>query len=199
MKKAILMGILGLMVVLASCKKEEDNSPGGNQSIDGSYKLKFISSHQNTSTEGSFGEKAVGITDFTTTNNNGTIVFNGTTLTATGLTYDVNTDMKVYLYDANILIDSTTLPFTFTLPPSNSTGTYQLIGADSIYFPQGSLTSGIGGSGSTQSGPSGGRYTISGNLLTITQRGLVDSTYQDSGETIHLTGDILANIVLEKQ
>ena len=74
--------------------------------------------------------------------------------------------------------------------------TYKLVGADSIYFPQGSLASGMG---ATQSGPSGGRYTLNGNLLTINQAGSKDSTFQDSGETYHMTESVVASIVMEKQ
>lgn len=195
--KKHLLGSLAIIVMLASCKKDDPQTTNS-ASIEGSYKLKYITAKTNA-TVLSGDEKSVAISDYTTTDNQGTITFNNSTLTATGLSYSVNTNAKGYLYFGGDLVDSFSYPFSFALPPSNSAAPYQLIGTDSIYFPQGSVTSGIDGMGSTQSAPGGGRYSFAGNLLTITQHVTKDSTINDSGETAHLTETGLASIVLEKQ
>jgi hypothetical protein len=196
MKKHLILGFLSLIVMLGSCKKDKNSNTA---EIQGTYKLKYLTSKTSATATGSTGDKSVTTSDYTTINNQGTLVFDNSNLTATGLTYTVDTDAKYSLYQDNQFIDSSSYPFTFTLPASNSMAAYQLIGADSIYFPLGSLTSGVGGTGSIQSGASGGRYSLTGNLLTLTQIASKDSTFVDSGETIHLTESAVSSVVMEKQ
>lgn len=197
MKKLFVLALLSAIVLLAACKKDSSNNTPS--AIDGTYKFKYITAHTNSTITGSLGDKAITTSDYTTINNGGTVVFGNGTLSATGLAYSVDTIAKSYLYDGANLLDSTSYSFTFSLPPSNSSAQYKLIGADSIYFPQGSAASGVDGNGSYVSGPSGGRYSLSGNLLTLTQTAVKDSTFDDSGETYQLVESALSSIVLEKQ
>lgn len=196
MKKLLVPGLLSTIILLAACKKDNSNTAAG---IEGTYKLKNISSKTYSTAIGSFGDKVITTSDYTTTNNAGTITFSNSTLTASGLTYTVNADATYYLYNGADLLDSSSYPFTFTLPASNSSGQYKLIGSDSIYFPQGGVTTIVDGSGTYQAGASGGRYSLSGNLLTITQKYARDSTFQDSGETYNLQESATSSLVLEKQ
>jgi hypothetical protein len=198
MKKLILPGMLSAIVLLAACNKESSNS-NTSSAIEGTYNFKYISAKTNSDITGSFGDKVITTSDYTTTSNAGTITFSNSMLTATGLTYTVDTEAKYYLYDGANLLDSSSFPFTFTLPASNSSGQYQLIGSDSIYFPQGGITAAIDGNGYYQSGASGGRYTLNGKLLTITQSFVKDSTFDDSGETYNMIESASASIVMEKQ
>ena len=197
MKKLFVPGLLSAIVLLAACKKDKSNN--NTAAIDGTYKLKYISAKTNSTITGSLGDKAVTTSDYTTTNNGGTIAFSNGMLTATGLTYTVDTEAKLYEYDGTDLLDSASFPFSFTLPASNSSGTYKLIGSDSVYFPQGGITAAVDGNGYYQSGASGGRYSFNGTLLTITQNATKDSTFQDSGETYNMVESALASIVMEKQ
>ncbi len=192
-----LLCSLAIIAILASCKK--DNTPGNTAGLEGTYKLKYLNAQTNSTLTGSAGDKVITLSDYTTENNQGTIVFNSTTLSATGLAYSVNSPAKYYQYDGTDLIDSSSYPITFTLSPSNSTSQYQLIGADSIYFPQGAATSSMPGGGTTATLPSGGRYSRNGNLLTIKQYVSRDSSFQDSGETYLLKESATTNFVLEKQ
>ncbi len=59
-----------------------------------------------------------------------------------------------------------------------------MVGADSIYFPQGGIIN-VRGMAGMQSSASGGRYSINRNLLTIVQRVKQDTMYNDGGENIH--------------
>lgn len=197
MKKLFVPGLLSTIILLAACKKSDTAT--STAAIEGTYKFKYISAQTTSSVTGSLGDKAITTSDYTTTNNGGTVVFGNNTLSATALTYSVDTDAEAYLYDGATLLDSIRYPFSFTLPPSNSSGQYKLIGADSIYFPQGSITSAVDGNGSYVSGPSGGRYKMNGNLLTLTQNAAKDSTFDDSGETYHSLELASSTIVLEKQ
>jgi len=85
------------------------------------------------------------------------------------------------------------------LPQSTSSGSYKLIGSDSIYFPQGGITVTVDGNEYYQSGASGGRYSFNGTLLTITQNVTKDSTFNDSGETYNMVESASTSIEMEKQ
>jgi hypothetical protein len=184
--------------MLASCKKD-NNTDSNAAGIQGTYKFKYLTAKTNSTATSTDGEKTITTSDYTTINNQGTIVFDNSNLTSTALAYAVDTQAKYSLFEGADLIDSSSYPFTFTLPPSNSLASCKLVGADSIYFPQGSITSGAGGSGSIQGGASGGRYSWNGKLLTIIQNGSKDSTFEDSGETVHLIESAVSSVVLEKQ
>ncbi|MEO7394427.1 MAG: hypothetical protein ABIU11_05745 [Chitinophagaceae bacterium] len=194
MKKHLILSLLTAIIILASCQKENDTTP---TAIEGAYKIKSLSAKTNVIVTGSEGEKIVTTSDYTTINNQGTLVFDQSNLTYTGLTYSIDTEAKYYIYLDNDLVDSASFPLQATLPSTNGVAPYKLIGADSIYFPQGSVAS--GGMGNTQTLASGGRYTLNGNLLTITQHVSKDSTFQDSGETFNLAESGVSTIVIEKQ
>ena len=193
-----LLCSLAVIAMLASCKKDND-TPGSTAGLEGTYKFKYLSAQTNTTSTGSAGDKIVTTSDYTTENNQGTIVFTNTSLSATGLAYSVNSSAKYDLYDGTNLISSGSQPLTFNLPASSSTSQYKLVGTDSIYFPQGSATSSLPGGGTTATLASGGRYSWNGNLLTIKQNVSRDSSFQDAGETYQLKQSAITSLVLEKQ
>lgn len=194
--KLIIPSIWAIVVMLASCKKDKTSTATG---IEGTYKFKSFSAQTQSSIAGNLGDKIVTISNYTTTSNGGTLTFANNTMTATGLTYSVNTQAEFYEYYNNTLLDSASYPFNFALPPSNSTGQYQLVGADSIYFPNGGITITSDGSTTYQGQASGGRYSISGKVLTITQYVAKDSSFTDSGESYILNESANGSMELEKQ
>lgn len=106
---------------------------------------------------------------------------------------------KIHKKKLHEKIASTSYPFSYTIPASNSAGQYKIVGSDSIYFPQGGLTVNIDGTGSYETVGNGGHFSFSGNLLTITQNVTKDSTFEDSGEAYHMIETANASIVLEKK
>lgn len=78
MKKYLIAGSLGTVVMLASCKKD-DSTENTNSAIEGNYKLKYCTSQTNSTVTSTDGEKTVTTTDYTTINNQGTITFNNST------------------------------------------------------------------------------------------------------------------------
>ena len=86
---------------------------------------------------------------------------------------------------------------TVTIPKTNSAGTYKLIGADSIYFPEGSLVT--YGNVSTSSKPGGGHYKLNGNQLILDINGTTDSTFSDSGVMYEIKQSVEASMILTKQ
>lgn len=194
MKKNFLLMLSFILILLISCKKDNTNSNA--TAIQGTYKLKSISAKTNSTVTGDDGEKAITVADYTSINNAGTVVIDGSKFTTTGLSYEVNSTSTASFYQDNQFVDSFSMPFHVIIPPTSSTAPYKLIGTDSIYFQNGIMTSGLG---SGEFGGNGGRYTISGNLLTIKQNGLKDSTFQESGVTFHTVESGLTTVILEKQ
>lgn len=189
--------ILALIFLLPACNK--DKATNATSAIDGTYNFKSTSAVTESSITGNAGDKAITRSNYTTNNNGGTLTFSNGNLTAKGLTYTINSQASAYEYLNGTLIDSVSYPFNFTLQPSNYTGQYQLVGSDSIYFPQGGITVAVDGSATYQGQPGGGHYSISGNILTITQYASKDSSFTNSGESylVHESG--VATIKLEKQ
>jgi hypothetical protein len=194
MKRNSYLCLLVIITVIASCKK--DDAKTSSASIEGTYSFKGLTAKTNSTITGDDGEKVVTVTNYSTTNNMGTVVFDNSKVTNTGLSYSVNSIATGYFYEDNVLIDSTSYPFTVSIPATNSVSSYQLIGADSIYFPNGSISSGLAGG---ESIPSGGRYTIAGNLLTISMRVAKDSAFTDSGIEFQMVESAITSIELEKQ
>lgn len=197
MKRNLLLLLSSIAMIIVSCSKDHTNPDTAG--IQGTYKLKSISAKTNSTITDSEGGKVVTLSDYTSINNAGTVVVDGSKFSATGLSYEVNSTSTGYFYEDNALVDSFSSPFNVKIPPINSIAPYKLIGADSIYWQNGSITSGIAGNGTIQNGGNGGTYTLSGNLLAIKQYGSKDSTFRDSGITYHKVDIALATVVLEKQ
>ena len=113
MKKHLTLGLLSVIAILGSCKKDNKTTT---TEIQGTYKLKYLTAKTSSTVTVSDGEKAVTNSDYTTINNQGTFVFDNSNLTATGMTYAVDTVANYYLYQDNQFIDSSSFPFTFSLP-----------------------------------------------------------------------------------
>jgi hypothetical protein len=197
MKRNLLLMLSGVVIMLASCSKDHTNPDTAG--IAGTYKLKSISAKTNSTITGTDGEKETTVSDYTGTNTTGTIVVDGSKFSATGLSYEVNSTATAYYYQDNELIDSFSMPFNVKIPASNSAAPYKLVGTDSIYFSQGSFASALTSDGTVETTGSGGKYTVSGNLLTIKQNASKDSTFMDSGVTFHMVETVFATIVMEKQ
>jgi len=194
MNKSILLVLCAVIFIIASCKKDKTTT---NSAIQGNYKFKSAHIISNSTITGNDGEKAITVSDYTTINNAGTIVIDGSNINSTGLTYEVDATANGYIYQDDQLIDSFSSPFNYVLPAANSSSSYKLISADSIYFPHGSIaTVGIG---SMPTGGTGGKYSMSGNLLIITQRAMRDSTFTNSGVAFHSIETAEASVLLEKQ
>jgi hypothetical protein len=178
---APLVIIVAISVV--SCQKDSPATPDSNTLV-GNWKFIGITAHTNTTSQTAFGStvlKNITLSDYTTINNAGTIAINTNTFTGAGITYQIDDFVKTYMYQDNDLIDSMSLPFNATMPSSNSSSNYQLIGQDSIYFNgQGFFST---GTSTTIPAPSGARFTIDGNILKMTTAVVKDSSVTESGVT----------------
>lgn len=195
MKNKQLLYLFAALAIIASCKKDDTktNATG----IDGTYKFNGIHATTNSTITTDDGEKTITLSDWTSTNNQGTLVFENGQVTNTNFSYSVNSVSKGYYYQDNLLMDSVSSPLVVTIPTTNSVSTYQLIGSDSIYFPKGGFVA--IGSTTTTSNPGGGHYKLSGNQLILNVSGTKDSTFSDSGVMYNVQQSVVSSIVLLKQ
>src|SRR6185436_18187367 len=98
------------------------------------------------------------------TNNAGSVSFTSNTMASNGVSYDVSTAATLYEYMNGVFFDSTSTPLYVNIPPTNSSGTYRIIGEDLIAFTN---SFAVGAQTSTGASASGGRFAIDGNILTI--------------------------------
>src|ERR1700755_2463482 len=116
MKKIIFPSLVGFAVFyLVSCKKDSDNMPAGNNLI-GNYK--FISLTASTSSthitdDGSTVDKTITTSNYTTTNNTGTLVIDATKITSADLSYSISTTATAAIYEDGVLVDTEEVPFEF--------------------------------------------------------------------------------------
>ncbi|HYJ63648.1 MAG TPA: hypothetical protein VEV62_07885 [Parafilimonas sp.] len=196
--------LIAAIILFTACQKgiEPFNDTGTQTGNDIKGTWNFVSLTANTQfiseyTDSGIDYKTIANSNYVSTNNTGKIIFADSAFNSTDIGYYVSSNLAGYEYQNNVLVDSTQLPFSITVDSSNSSGTYKLIGSDSIYFPSGTF---ISVSDSTsQSQPSGGKISISGNRLTITQLLNKDTTQLITGIPYHTIETGTFNILLQKQ
>ncbi len=166
-------------IVFASCQKEisvdstsGSGGSGGGGSTSGSIigTWKFVNAvNDATATvimdDGTDIIKTVSLTKYTTENNKGTITFTADKMIYKDLSYSIASTTKGYFYVNADLIDSIEAPFNFSLPTYSAEVPYTKVGADSLYFPGGSMS--IPSGGTAQSQPQGMKYRFEGNKLIV--------------------------------
>lgn len=197
--------IVAAIILFTACQKgiepfdDSGTSQTGND-ITGTWN--FISLTGITQTTSEYSDsgidyKTITNSNYVSTDSTGSITFGDSTFNSANISYNVSSILYGYDYQNNVLVDSTQMPFNITIDSSNSSGTFRLIGSDSIYFPSGSFIS-VSGS-TTQSQPSGGKININGNNLTITQQLYKDTTQQITGISYRTIETGTFNILLQKQ
>jgi len=71
-----------------------------------------------------------------------------------------------YFYIAGALYDSVNSPLSATLPPTSASAKYQVVNADSLYFPNGGILSSLLPSSTGQ----GGQYVLKGDSLKLSSQ-----------------------------
>ncbi|MBC8033041.1 MAG: hypothetical protein H7Y03_02780 [Chitinophagaceae bacterium] len=185
MRKALQLIIVSLssLSMLIACQKEASfeipsNAPntgnaggpgsGPGNALIGSWKLIEMDARTYVSIEQSFaGDFSTSISNCTylTKNNKGVLKIDAFKINFSDVGYEVEDTIHVKSYENGAFIDNSDIPFVFTMPTASSSDTYKLVGIDSIYFSGGFIS--IGGGASTASKPSGGKYKIQADTLTI--------------------------------
>src|SRR5690242_20074644 len=136
--KNLFLRFLVIVIVFTSCKKE--NSNPSSMDIKGTWK--FIEMEVKATSIKEFSDesgkqKTISINDFTTVNNSGTVVFDGSKASLNDLTYTINTVTKAEVYMNDQLVQTVEMPLTAPVPATSSSSDYKLIGSDSIHFDNG--------------------------------------------------------------
>lgn len=172
MRMKILLPTASLLLLFAACKKDS----GEKSALDGNWNFTSLSATTSSTEVVTYSqddiEKTVTTSSYTSTNNKGTVAIGGGVMTAKGLSYSVDFDASYIYYVNDVEQDAGTIPFSLTIPPTNSVASFKLVGADSIYFPSGGFSS-MGASGASE-----GKYSLSGNTLTMIMK--LDSSFVDN-------------------
>lgn len=193
--------VVAFLSVVVSCNKEKDKLSSAS-AIEGDWK--FISISAKAQSTVSYRDPADGSniqvvtnTDYTSTQNAGMVSFSPSTMTAKSVTYTINTTALAYSYVDGQLDDSLSSPYSFVYPPTNSSSAYKIIGQDSIYFAGQTIVSTQDGTG-TSTSPSGAKFTIAGNTLTITANLVKDTVINYAGTLLNQHEVAKATLILQK-
>jgi hypothetical protein len=121
----------------------------------------------------------------------------GNTMTGNGITYAANMILLATEYEDDILLDTFSTSPPFSIPATNSSSNFEVIGKDSIHYIG---TNMLGSSGSGTPAATGAKFSISGNNLTLTSSVVQDKLVDEGGgETLtqHETATVVAT--LQKQ
>ena len=158
------------------CQKEVDLQNGGGggttpKDITGNYK--FVSITANTKATviagtGTAQEKLITTSNYTTTNNVGTISISSTDFTSTGVGYTAAGVATNEYYLGGALVQTIDVPFDEDIPPTSDNTKYKRINNDSIYFDDGDPTG--------ASVPIGARISWAGDTLIMKMAFSITST-----------------------
>ncbi|MGN6491801.1 MAG: hypothetical protein ACTHLE_07375 [Agriterribacter sp.] len=206
-------------VALISCQKElsfeipvPGTNPGDNDTttnpannkLIGTWKFVNFDITAESRTQATIlGETMGSIAKYSTVtiNNTGTITFDATNSTATGIGYDIDTEVNVKSFGGGVPPEDLTLPFQFSLDPYNASAKYKIIGTDSLYFPEGTFFDmpDANGQPANASQPMGGKFSINGNTLIITSSVAKDTAITQQGLTYDVSQRGTGKIKLERQ
>lgn len=202
MKKYLLLCIITATTALTSCQKETSldtynpNDPGNtnggngngsgtdstgsntgnNASLLGTWTFMGMQSKLvadvNASSQGST-IRYVTTTEYSTTNNGGTVTFTADKVTTKDMVYTAKAESKAKIYVSGMDPQEISFPFEYTAPASGGTSSYKAVSADSLYMSGGGLVSvnvpdNSGQNGSYVTQGAGYKYKISGTTLTLT-------------------------------
>jgi hypothetical protein len=187
------------IVAIVSCQKEVSAdlpaNPTTTGSLNGNWKFLYL----NTITESIVEErdridvaKAITTSNYTSQNNAGAMRMDGSVMSFSNLSYDINSIAKSYIYFNNELEDSLEFPITFSLPATNTQTKYKVIGTDSIYMEGGTVFN--TGGGTVVSQGQGARFRFEGDKLIMTSKG-EQSKIENLGNTIRTQRSKATSIV----
>lgn len=185
MKNVFLSASMTIVFFLISCKKESSTTGNSTDPLKGSWKFLTMTAHTKVTskyTDGGIANTEIATSDYTTYNGVGIISFSDGTVTAQGIGYSVDASVFASFYADGVFIDSLSIPFSATAPPTNSSGQYKIIGTDSIYFPAGGIVSaGMPGSNNQQTLASGYKFHIVGDTLLSMTSSIAKDTLENLG------------------
>jgi hypothetical protein len=182
-----LLFIAIIAIISFSCKKEQETSYiKVNDTFLGTWDFVSIDAKTQSSKEfnsDGFEAKLMAHLNYVTENNEGKMTISDSVITTTGLTYNISSSIKKYVYKNGILTDSSEHPYSIVFSEPQSSCTYTRIGNDSISFPKGGF---INISASTlHTEALAAKIIFEGNTLKFKEYIYTDSTRSIRGITYH--------------
>lgn len=203
--KVKLVYLLLAAITLVSCERKlraPDMNGSGSSGLIGRWKLVSTGGTTIASSEiDLLGDKllAENTLIYSSSNAIGFYDITSTEFKGNGIGYDFSGRVILKVYENSVLINETpTLIPTTTIPASNPTSKYRLIGTDSIYF-EGSTGSVQFQAGGTATVPSGCRYKIEGNRMTMRMKYSTSYTSTSGGITSLDKQWADVEVILERQ
>ena len=171
-----------ISICFVACSK--DNNKVNSSKIAGNWSFNGI--HANTfssamDVEGGIRYTTETTSEYTTSLNGGTVNITGNTMTGTGITYAAEMNIFVTDYEGTTIIDTFSTTAPFNISPTNSTSTFEIIGTDSIHYTS---ANGLGSGGAGMLPANGSKFSISGDILTLTSNVVQDKIFDTLGVTI---------------
>lgn len=195
------LGIAFCLLFAVACKKSSHSGTTGSNPLTGTWNFEGETTNATITSTVSIGPisgQVTNLIDFRTINNAGSLTFTSDTLKAAGVGYSIDTTYTT-IETALGASDTTVSPLTATVQPTDTASSYQLIGQDSIYFPNGSPFAMNIDSLQPPLQINGAHFTISGTTLTITSTINQSGNETINGITAPTTGTIKSVITLSKQ
>jgi hypothetical protein len=202
LNRSPFLAIAFCLLFSVACKKS--NNPGNNSGsnpLTGSWNFVGETTNADITSNASLGPisiQVVNLIDFRTIDNMGSLTFTSDSLDAVGVGYTIDTTYTTYTITA-LATDTSVSPLMATVPPADTSVSYQLIGQDSIYFPNGSP---FGLSVDSIQPPiqiKGAHFTLSGSTLSIMSTINQSGNLTVNGISLPTTGTISSVITLSKQ
>ncbi|HXD77744.1 MAG TPA: hypothetical protein VN616_08040 [Puia sp.] len=196
-KKLPLLPVLFLLAAV-SCKKSNTST---GTTLSGTWDFVGLVAHTTAAVDQVYGSddyKDVTVSDYTTTNNGGTITFNGGVAKTSDFTCEANFIAVDSSYLDGQLVGVVSEPFDVNFPATSGSSKYQQIGSDSLYFPSGGVFT-MGASANTQTNAVGSRFTIHNDTLTLIVNFHQVSTQNIGGVPATQTNDVAEKVYYKKE
>lgn len=194
----------GFLLLLAACSKNTSTTNSNSAPLAGNYQFLYLTTAINVTETASFAGQTAQLvitSGYKTQQNTGTVVFTADSTIGNGIGYSYDTTATSVETVPGTAPVTTTQRFTGTVPPTSSSSKYQIIGADSVYFPGGVLGAGSISTGSQAAiaPPTGGHFAFKGDTLTIVTK--INQTSPDNINGVPATATTMvdATIYLLKQ
>jgi len=201
LNRSLLLVAAFCLLFSVACKKSNHSGNSTPSPLAGSWTFDGETSNINITSSISIGPikaQVINLIDFRTINNVGSLTFTSDSLDAVGVGYSIDTSYTT-IESVGGISDTTVSSLVTTANATDTASSYQLIGQDSIYFPNGSPFAFNIDSIQPPIQIKGAHFTISGSTLTFTSTINQSGNETINGITAPTTGTITSVITLSKQ
>jgi len=178
--------LAALTSTLVSCSKDDENNTA--TSLEGEYAMISLKADTYASSVSKMPgsdevDSSIVTSSYESTKTEGTVTIDPKNFVSKKLGYTVSGRATGLIYVDGELMGESNQPFDFTIPASDGSSPYKLVGTDSIYFSGGFISSPVYGQEPVPSMASGVKYKWAGDTLILTTAVRVKDTDTQDGVT----------------